>query len=365
MNIGQEAEWRERGWINEAATELTELGERAALWVRAQDEIDRLGRPFSEYKPGSGRIPNPGVSRFSFTRPVLLNGVNWHTDGHFAAMGDPPKYWTPAGDATRAPDLERVMPKKAGRQIKPVAFAVSDKQLRTVFFSDGTPVNSTYFDYINKLHKPDRWTKEGDSASPLQAWKGKQLVALLMPMRSDALPSNVEKILKPDRGPEGFSIGPLPDEPSGEILGSGFGALQTLWDRWERRSEPSGPAATKSQLRAIQRKAREIAKLSSMLSPSLKLNSVMPSASRRAAHRRESASPSAANSNESARTARLTRRARSTRNLRRRSSQTRAARTARSGYPASQPGPRSTPATRSNGTARCASPLRSSRATCC
>jgi 2'-5' RNA ligase len=205
LSIGQEADWKQRGWLDEQGIKLTELGERAVLGLRAQDASDAAGRPMSEYKPGAGKAPNPGESRFTYTAPIPHDGDVWHTDGHMLVRGNPPKYWpAPSKDSKpNPPDIARVIPKEAGETTKPVGFAVGNNGnidgIKMVFFSNGQALNATLFDYINKLHSPDKWTSQGVGHA-LQAWKDGKLMGLIMPMRwgekIDERPPRIQELIK-------------------------------------------------------------------------------------------------------------------------------------------------------------------------
>lgn len=194
LTIGQETEWKARGWIDENGVRLTEKGERAALGVRQQDADSQAGRPMSEYKPGSGKLPFE-ESRFNVNVPIPHGGEVYHTNGHVLVLGPPPTYWKAppplkAGETRNLPDIGRVIPKEAGTEVKPVGFWEDSKMGKQVGFSNGSAMNSTYFDYVNKTHKPDRWTATSNKDA-YQAWKGEKLVGLVMPMRVTQIPAKL------------------------------------------------------------------------------------------------------------------------------------------------------------------------------
>ena len=226
LTIGQAQELRAKGLIDEHATKLTEAGERAALAVRAADEAKQQGQPISEYKPGRGVVPAPGEGRFSITSAIPVKGGKyhdkgvWHTDGHFAAAGEPPKNWSePTPGERNLPDIDRVIPKEPGAEVKPVGFGANGPGITKgtgkgadtlVYFSNRGAVNSVYYDYIQKRYAPDKWTSGGPK-EPFQAWKDGKQVAVLMGMKVETLPPNIEKLM-PAQPAEGMKSRPKKSE---------------------------------------------------------------------------------------------------------------------------------------------------------
>lgn len=200
LSIGQETEWKARGWLDENGIRLTEEGERAALGVRQSDAESQSGLPMSKYKPGSGKVPDPGESRFAINVPIPYKGEVYHTNGHYLVLGPPPKYWTaPAplkeGESRSLPDIGRVIPEKMGTQTKPVGFYTDPKHRKPLIgFDNGSAMDSEYFDYINKTHAPDKWTSTGPKDA-YQAWKAGKMVGLVMPMRVTEPPKNLAKLM--------------------------------------------------------------------------------------------------------------------------------------------------------------------------
>lgn len=203
LTVAQEAEWKERGWLDAEGILLTQTGKRAVLGVLSADAANAAGRPFSEYKPGSGRLEDPGESRFAMKRTIPFEGKEWITNGHWLIQSGIPKYWkapTPAELAGKVPDISRAMPKDKGKTVEPVAWQHLDERTgNVVVFSDGTVVNGNYYDSVNKIHKPDEWTHVGKQAGSdaLQAWKNGERIALLMPMRTEvtSLGANTQRIV--------------------------------------------------------------------------------------------------------------------------------------------------------------------------
>lgn len=211
LTIGQAQELRAKGLIDAQATKLTEAGERAALAVRAADEAKQAGQPISEYKPGRGVVPDPGEGRFAITAPIPVKGGKyhdkgvWHTDGHFAAAGEPPKNWSePPPGERNLPEIDRVIPKEPGEEVKPVGFGDNpDGTIRgkfnaantLIYFSNRGAVNSVYYDYLVKRYAPDKWTSAEGPKGAYQAWKNGKQVAVLMPMKVEKLPPNIEKLM--------------------------------------------------------------------------------------------------------------------------------------------------------------------------
>jgi hypothetical protein len=83
-----------------------------------------------------------------------VNGETWHSNGHYAAVGD-----APAGHETYAPPIDRVVPKEESLVSKPIKathFSVdapsdspSGKAPR-IHFDNGADVNPSYYDYFLK-----------------------------------------------------------------------------------------------------------------------------------------------------------------------------------------------------------------------
>jgi len=171
------------------------------------------GLPMSEYKPGSGKIEDPGDSRFGFNGPIPFKGGVWHTNGHILVEGAPPKYWTPSEVERKGPDISKVIPNKGGKTVTPVGFYKQGAH-EYVVFSNGGVMDSGYFDYLNKAHKPDKWTAIATNEA-FQAHKGSKLVGLVMPIRNDAVPEKLRSLTALASEPvsiEGSRIPHLPED---------------------------------------------------------------------------------------------------------------------------------------------------------
>ena len=86
------------------------------------------------------------------------------------------------------------MPESQGQEITPAGFyrpqISGSSGGNHIVFSDGTVIDSKYFDYVNKTVKPDKWTTAGTGGAPaVQAYKDGKLVGLIMPMRDPNVPA--------------------------------------------------------------------------------------------------------------------------------------------------------------------------------
>ncbi len=247
LTIGQEEEWKARGWLDEKGIQLTETGERAVLGVHAAEAQDLAGRPMSEYNPGSGRAPSPGSGRFALTAPIPYKGDVWHTDGHMLVLGPPPKYWEAPKEVKTLPDISRVMPTEDGTTVKPVGFAVSQSAGigKVVFFSGGQGLSALLYDYVNKTHSPDKWTATG-KGNALQAWKAGKRVALVMPVRwgdkESELPPRIQELLKNPPAEPVKPTGGHPARRKKTTVGAGTAGMATAV-RPGLRGGPPGTAA--------------------------------------------------------------------------------------------------------------------------
>lgn len=184
LSIDEASAWRARGWLDESGRNLSPKGEEAVLAVAKMDAEDVAGRPMSDYKPSGRKIPSPVEGRFSFTKPIHVGEDVWHSNAHFAALGQVPGNWkeTNPGADLRAPELDKVLPKKPGATVEPIGFAPLGKVPRAVIFSDGNAIDADYFDHINKLNSPDKWASKGKDHA-YEAYKNGKLVAVVMPIR--------------------------------------------------------------------------------------------------------------------------------------------------------------------------------------
>ena len=261
LTVGQADRFRALKWVDEKGW-FTEAGESAIAAAKKARAEEIEGKTFDTYKPGSGTLTPPEESRFAMAKAFPYNGKPWITNGHYAIQTDTPKNWPIVADDSNKtyPNLSRAIPQKRGNPVVPVAWKRgglashsnrddwkraaeikrSDK-IRIVVFDNGSAIDATYFDAVNKIHKGAKWSAT-TTAEPVQAHVGENLVAVVMPMTMEA-----PKAITAPRGNTVITTPGLKTETIAKILeaakkkkagdsssvylGSGLGSLQAWFDR--------------------------------------------------------------------------------------------------------------------------------------
>lgn len=192
----------QKGILASPGFNLTDYGKRVVANIMVENRANAEGRPMSEYSPGSAKIPAPEVSRYGTGFVVnTVEGKPAWSDGHVAFLGDPP----PGPKAESKPDIERVWKAQDTKSptVEPVGFVTNDRGVRLIAFSDGSAMNSTFYDYAVKT-VPKATFKHADPQANFTVWSGDKMRGMVMPpMREDGWPKGIQALLekhKPGRG---------------------------------------------------------------------------------------------------------------------------------------------------------------------
>lgn len=180
---------------------LTKAEAKAAAEAYLKGQPDpfegiRNGLPFSDYTPGKGQIkfePN----RFAgdgFAHNKVAGEDAW-TNGVVAFKGKPPG---PLSSSEKQPDVARVFEKvrkEAHHEILPVGFYRTHGVTRIVF-DNNSVVDATFFDFARKQWPESRFRAK-DNKSEIAVYSGGEIKGIVMPMRADEMPANLQTGNKP------------------------------------------------------------------------------------------------------------------------------------------------------------------------
>lgn len=157
------------------------------------------GLPISEYKPGKPTdfSDSSATVRAGGLVHNKVDGAEAWSDGHVAFKSKAPGKLSESGTQ---PDIQKVFDaarKEAKRTVEPVGFFRQTNITNVVLAAksgEHVAVNGRYYDYAKKAY-PNATFKAKDSKSAVGVYAGDDLVGVIMPMRSDSLPSGIQKLL--------------------------------------------------------------------------------------------------------------------------------------------------------------------------
>ena len=161
--------------------------------------------PAAERAPAQEEESKAAIEKYKPGRPLKPDDYDWATgkiggepyysNSHFAVLGEAPPDFPESFNKFQDAASDKVWsPTGNEKPVVPVAWS-KEKDVRSIWFSDGTPIDSEYYDYLKKLHPDATFEHEEKEGKAVRLIEGGKTVGLIMPRR-DTMPDDVKSVVE-------------------------------------------------------------------------------------------------------------------------------------------------------------------------